>query len=115
MSESESSENDSSENDSSENDSSENDSSENDSSENDSCENDSSENDSCYASKDTVSTFYNCVEYTDDYVNYSLYMLIPLLIIIAAWFICGMDEIYHNACMIALVTALLFFGVFTWK
>ena len=47
--------------------------------------------------------------------NRGSYMLIPLLIIIASWFICGMDQIYHNACMIALVTALLFFGIFTWK
>lgn len=69
---------------------------------------------SSYASENTVSTFYRCVECYAYYVNYPLYMIVPLLIIIAAWFVCGMDQLYHNACIFALVLALLFLGIFTW-
>lgn len=40
--------------------------------------------------------------------------VIPLLVIIFAWVLCKMDHRYHILCLVSLVLALLFFGVFTW-
>lgn len=69
---------------------------------------------SSYANKNTVSTFYKCVETYAYYINYPLYMLLPLLLIVLAWFVCGMYNIYHPAALISLILALFLIAVVTW-
>jgi len=69
---------------------------------------------SSYASPSTVSTFYRCVEWYAYYVNYPLYMLIPLIGLVVAWYLTGMDERYSPICLAALILAIFLFGVGTW-
>lgn len=70
---------------------------------------------SSYASKNSVSKFYKCVETYAYYINYPLTLLVPILILVLAWFVCGMNEYYHPAALISLVLSLFLLAVTTWE
>ena len=70
---------------------------------------------SSYATKSSVSTFYRCNEAYAYYVKYPLYMVVPLIILIIAWFVTGMNYRYHVSSLIGLVLALFLFGAATWN
>ncbi len=47
-------------------------------------------------------------------INYIRDMLIPILILVLAWFGTGVDNRYHLAALVFLILALFLLAIFTW-
>ncbi len=56
-------------------------------------------------------TCNNCETCNIDYIKN---MLIPILILIVAWFVTGADKRYHLAALIFLILSLCFISICTW-
>nr|QBK91394.1 MAG: glycosyltransferase family 25 LPS biosynthesis protein [Pithovirus LCPAC302] len=68
-----------------------------------------------YTDKNRVTKFYRCIEWYAYYINYPIVLFVPILVLIAAWFICGMYNRYHWICLISLIFAFLIFAIIAWK
>lgn len=61
-----------------------------------------------------IETFYKGVECYAYHVNYPLIMFLPLLLLVVAWFVCGMQHIYPPECLLILFLCLLVFAGIIW-
>jgi hypothetical protein len=49
------------------------------------------------------------------HIDYFRDMILPLLVLVLAWFATEMDIYYHPICIISLVVFLALFALFTWE